>query len=76
MDRTTDRLSHREGDNRRISTRGTLNFDRGIGSSSNFVNLWEFSKKFPGKKMTSIRFRQYGLENWPIPVGDLANTGW
>ena len=78
MDRTTDRLSHREGDNRRISTRGTLNFVRGIGSSSNFVNLWEFSKKFPGKKniLTSIRFRQYGLVIWSIPVGDLAHTGW
>ena len=85
MDRTIDRLSHREGDNRRISTRETLNFVRGIGSPSNFVNLWEFSKKFHGKKniLTSMRFRQYGLvfgqyrlAIWPIPVGDLANTGW
>ena len=71
MDRTTDRLSHREGDNRRISTRGTLNFVRGIGSSSNFVNLWEFSKKFPGKKKYSD---QYTIS--PIRVGDLVNTGW
>ena len=71
MDRKTDRLSHREGDNRRISTRGTLNFVRGIGSSSNFVNLWEFSKKFPGKKKYSD---QYTIS--PIRVGDLVNTGW
>ena len=27
----------------------------------------EFSKKFPG---------QYRVVLWPIPVGDLANTGW
>ena len=63
----TDRVGHREGDIPRISTRGTLNFVRGIGSSSNFVNLWEFLKKFPGQKNYSDQDK---------PVYDFANTGW
>ena len=52
-----------------------MNFVRGKGSSSNYVNLWGICKEISWtKKIIPAKIDQHKIS--PILVGDLVNTGW